>query len=639
MDNESISQKLSELFELHKSGAISKEEFESLKKHVLSENNAENEEPAKREESEEAKLLDKPVKDKKVGKRWIFIMMGIVLLVATVYILKTNLFKGELHTSEQKIQTIKDIDGNEYQTVTIGTQVWMAENLKTTKFNDGLNIELVTGSTEWATITTPAYCWFNNDISNKNTYGALYNWYAVNTNKLCPAGWHVPTNEEWTILTDYLTNNGYGYDGSGNDIAKSLAATSGWLTDITAGNVGNDQASNNRSSFTALQAGYRINNGSFQCLGSHGKWWSSSESSTTSAYNRFISYNSSEVTSYVNRKRNGFSVRCVRDLNEPEKGVSAEPVLEGTSEQWDENYATTLVIDELKKYTGWKSRYDNRWESIYETDSEKQRDYSKDLEHQLSDFQVIKSSKKKLMSVIAYSKLRENYDLSDVFISVFEFENIRGWRLTKKAIAFASLNSRGKVSWYKISPHNYAISVFNSYFRMGESNAFTDLYTFLNGEISNVLRIEHWGEEEEVFYNLRFRQSDILDNNGYYYLLAEEKFKNEDLDTIVTRKTYAFNGAVYEEFNGTITDPSLTSINRFIDINSIKEKDNNVCPTCHGTGIIICSLCGGSGVNNMGIECLCIRTYKMEIAAGHAPSHEPLRWTCTSCGGTGKLKY
>ena len=100
--------------------------------------------------------------------------------------------------------TVTDIDGNVYHLITIGTQVWLVENLKTTRYNDGAPIPLVTDSAAWSLLTTPGYCWYNNDIANKNPNGALYNWFAVNTGKLAPTGWHVPTDAEWTILTTFL---------------------------------------------------------------------------------------------------------------------------------------------------------------------------------------------------------------------------------------------------------------------------------------------------------------------------------------------------------------------------------------------------------------------------------------------------
>jgi uncharacterized protein (TIGR02145 family) len=190
----------------------------------------------------------------------------------------------------------------------------MAENLKTTKYNDGTAIPLVADDKAWEALTTPAYCWYNNDATaNKKTYGALYNWYTVNTKKLCPTGWHVPSDAEWTTLTDYLTNNGYGYQGSGNDIVKSMAATSGWTTYGTLGTVGNDQASNNSSGFTALPSGYRNYDGTYFTIGLYGFWWSSTEFSTALAYDRTMFYSSSLVYRLNYGKGNGFSVRCLRD--------------------------------------------------------------------------------------------------------------------------------------------------------------------------------------------------------------------------------------------------------------------------------------------------------------------------------------
>ena len=110
-------------------------------------------------------------------------------------------------------EPITDIDGNVYHTVKKGNQLWTVENLRTTSFNDGRPIQLVTDNVTWASLTTPAYCWYNNDIYNKSKYGALYNWYAVDTKKLAPKGWHVPTDVEWDILQDYLIANGYNSDG------------------------------------------------------------------------------------------------------------------------------------------------------------------------------------------------------------------------------------------------------------------------------------------------------------------------------------------------------------------------------------------------------------------------------------------
>ncbi len=216
---------------------------------------------------------------------------------------------------------IRDNDNNVYNTVRIGDQVWMAENLKTTKYNDGTPIPLVTLESEWGAITTPAYCWYGNDETTyKNKYGALYSWYAVNTGNLCNTGWHVPTDAEWTTLADYLINNGYGYEGSGDDIAKSMAAILDWLPNGTGGNIGNDPASNNSSGFTALPGGYRgdESNG-FSALGLFGYWWSATTNSTTNAWYRNLSWGYSRLVrnDYIstsnNTKQSGFSVRCIKD--------------------------------------------------------------------------------------------------------------------------------------------------------------------------------------------------------------------------------------------------------------------------------------------------------------------------------------
>ena len=140
--------------------------------------------------------------------------------------------------------SIKDIDGNKYKTVTIGTQVWMAENLKTTKFNDGTPIPMVKENDAWANLTTPAFSWYNNDsIDNKRNYGALYNWYTVSTNKLCPVGWHVPTEAEWATITAYLGEVGL----AGGKLKD--AGTVHWRTPNT--------GATNESGFTALPGGYR----------------------------------------------------------------------------------------------------------------------------------------------------------------------------------------------------------------------------------------------------------------------------------------------------------------------------------------------------------------------------------------------
>jgi uncharacterized protein (TIGR02145 family) len=224
--------------------------------------------------------------------------------------------------------TVTDADGNVYQTVNIGNQVWMTENLRVTKYNDESGIPLVTDSATWchifdSSLTTPAYCFYNNTTNSDSIkkYGALYNWYVVNPanpKKIAPAGWHVPSDSEWTTMEKYLVLNGYNWDGTTdtthyNHIAKSLAAKTDWLTDTTTGIIGCDLTKNNRSGFSALPGGCRNDGGTFCNQSNLGFWWSASEYGVSSAYSRYF-YHSSD---YLGRsdfyKSCGFSVRLVRD--------------------------------------------------------------------------------------------------------------------------------------------------------------------------------------------------------------------------------------------------------------------------------------------------------------------------------------
>jgi len=194
-----------------------------------------------------------------------------------------------------RAQTVKDIDGNIYKTVTIGKQVWMAENLKTTKYNDSTSIPLVLDNKAWKALKTPAYCWYDNDeTANKNTYGALYNWHTVKTGKLCPAGWHIPTLKECYILTNMRS-------------ARNLKEIG--LTHWQSPNKG----ATNETGFTALPGGRRHLNGAFDSVGYLGVWWSSSQTPTAIACQRFMYYYKSSAFLFLHQQ-NGFSVRCLQDL-------------------------------------------------------------------------------------------------------------------------------------------------------------------------------------------------------------------------------------------------------------------------------------------------------------------------------------
>ena len=228
---------------------------------------------------------------------------------------------GETFTSPTT-GTVTDGDGNIYKTKKIGSQWWITENLRTTKYSEGTSIPLVSDKVTWAFLSTPGYCWYDTTGSNypyysQDTFGALYNYFVVadtNTHNVCPIGWHVATHPEWTILTDFLIDNGYGYEGSGSDITKSMASTFGWISTPFPGGVpGYDQASNNSSGFDARPGGYRTASGTFSSIGSWVHWWTGTEHSNTHAWYRYFINVSESVSKNPFPKNAGFSVRCVRD--------------------------------------------------------------------------------------------------------------------------------------------------------------------------------------------------------------------------------------------------------------------------------------------------------------------------------------
>lgn len=193
----------------------------------------------------------------------------------------------------------KDIENNVYKIVTIGTQVWMAENLKSTKLNDGYPLDFAPDKATWQVLSNPGYCWYDNNLVYKNIYGALYNWEAVKTGKICPAGWHVPTDAEWTILSNYLGGSSV----AGGKLKES--GTTHWVTPNT--------GATNETGFTALPAGFRSNVGEFSKITNYGYWWSSSEFSTTDAYRQDTDNTSSNLNRLNDLKKNGYSVRCIKN--------------------------------------------------------------------------------------------------------------------------------------------------------------------------------------------------------------------------------------------------------------------------------------------------------------------------------------
>jgi len=217
-------------------------------------------------------------------------------------------------------QTVSDVDGNVYNTVTIGTQTWMVEDLKTTKFNDGSPIPLVTDYDEWHALETPAYSWYENEVVSENGYGALYNWYAVNSCKLCPDGWHEPSDTDWTILT-----NNFGTEETAGGNLKETG-TNHWQTP--------NGGATNEAGFTALPGGIRGSSGGYGDRGDFGYWWSSTESNTTEAWYRSIGFLFEDVERLsIGNKHTGFSVRCIM-------GRAATPIAQETIDKETQELVT-----------------------------------------------------------------------------------------------------------------------------------------------------------------------------------------------------------------------------------------------------------------------------------------------------------
>jgi uncharacterized protein (TIGR02145 family) len=252
-----------------------------------------------------------------------------LLIVVDSFLLLLIFYYNAAGTDTQPAK-VRDIDGNTYHTITLGTQTWIIENLKTTKYNDGASIPMVTSTIDWGK-PSPGYCWYNNDsAANKKTYGALYNWYAVITGKLAPKGWHVPSAAEWDTLQNYLIAHRYNYDGTitGNKIAKALAAKENWHTiSILSGQIGNDLSKNNKSGFSAQPGGYRSVAGcsevfaDFEGIGCLGYWWTTTFDSTSGASHCVLNFSNETFTiggckSQYGASHNrscGMSVRLVKD--------------------------------------------------------------------------------------------------------------------------------------------------------------------------------------------------------------------------------------------------------------------------------------------------------------------------------------
>ncbi len=211
---------------------------------------------------------------------------------------------------KNQAQTVIDIDGNVYNTITIGTQTWMKENLKVTHYRNGVQIPNIAIPGSWTSLTTGAMCYYNNDsAANAPVYGALYNWYAANdSNEICPEGWHIPSEREWNDLEKHLDNtvDTTALGLTGTDIGGKLKETG--TTHWTIPNTG----ATNSSGFSAMPGGYRYIYASYTDIGNYGYWWSATGFDTANAWDRLLSFENSQVYRYYHDKKlSGFSIRCI----------------------------------------------------------------------------------------------------------------------------------------------------------------------------------------------------------------------------------------------------------------------------------------------------------------------------------------
>jgi len=242
-------------------------------------------------------------------------------------------------------QYLTDIDGNQYQTIIVGKQIWMAENLKVTKFNDGQPLPLIVANEEWRNLASPGYCYFNNSLEKYgNLYGALYNWHVSESGKICPKGWHVPSNDEWNSLCNYYGGRfvagnmlketgslhwvknpndfdeyeyGYEYDYYNEEFDEYIGNERATNPTLNEKNVSNDNSAA-KISFNALPGALRFPNGNFikdyySQIGFYGYWWCSTSNSETQAKAISLSYLDAIVQFKNDNKKAGYSIRCIKD--------------------------------------------------------------------------------------------------------------------------------------------------------------------------------------------------------------------------------------------------------------------------------------------------------------------------------------
>lgn len=215
--------------------------------------------------------------------------------------------KEENNTTTLQIppDTVTDFDGHVYHLVTIGNQVWLAENLRVTHYRNGDPIPNVIADAQWKILTAGAWCSYDNLSADTSAYGLLYNWFALtDARKISPPGWHVPTDAEWNSLANYL---------GGKAVAGGKMKSPGTLEQGSGLWFAPNTGATNSSGFGALPGGYRINYGNYYSIGNVAYYWSATDTTSANAWNYVLDANNESLTRNFNFQTNGFSVRCIKD--------------------------------------------------------------------------------------------------------------------------------------------------------------------------------------------------------------------------------------------------------------------------------------------------------------------------------------
>jgi uncharacterized protein (TIGR02145 family) len=218
----------------------------------------------------------------------------LILILAVLISLITGCRKNE-----KPLDPVVDIDGNIYKTVNINNKIWITENLRTTSYNDGVNIPLTTDADKWNNLKSDGFCWYNNDDSYKDTYGAIYNGYAIVKGNLCPDGWHIPSVDEWRELSSALGDSTI----AGGKMKE--AGADHWLSP--------NKGADNSSGFDGLPSGIRYFEGTFSSIQTYTAIWSSTETSDDNLWSAGLYYADSGLSLNHKNKRYGFSVRCIKN--------------------------------------------------------------------------------------------------------------------------------------------------------------------------------------------------------------------------------------------------------------------------------------------------------------------------------------